>query len=157
MINIPTSEVPRYVKPKIRDRVINDLTNINEVIGFDKNRYDEYYINIESTKSKNRNECQYESHEKYVDIHIILEGIEIIETTSPVNLKKISPYDEMKDITFYQPLDDVWNTISICTPGTATIFYPYDAHRPLISYENVCRPIKKAIFKIKKEYLITGD
>lgn len=83
--------------------------------------------------TKPRERCQYESHKKYIDIQLIVDGKEIIEVSNSSSLDILIPYDNMKDVMFYkQPVNA--NSRLILNKGDIAIFYPFDAHMPCVSY-----------------------
>ena len=52
--------------------------------------------------SKEEKECMYEAHEKYIDVHYIMEGVERIATADVSSLQIKTPFSEQRDIGFYQ-------------------------------------------------------
>ena len=44
----------------------------------------------------------YEAHEKYIDVHYIMEGAERIATADVSSLQIMTPFSEERDIGFYQ-------------------------------------------------------
>ena len=44
----------------------------------------------------------YEAHQKYIDVHYIIEGVERIATADVSSLQIQTPFSEEKDIGFYQ-------------------------------------------------------
>lgn len=96
--------------------------------------------------SKERNECLFESHKKYIDIQFIVYGEEIIEVVNSKNLISAQEYDEEKDIVIYKAIKQA--SPIILKAGDLAIFYPQDAHMPCIRV-NICDKIIKAVVKLK--------
>lgn len=72
-------------------------------------------------------EGRYEAHEKYVDIHITLEGINFIRTAEKKNLKNATVYDEDGDFILGD-YDGKHYTDSYLGRGFFGIYFPEDAH-----------------------------
>lgn len=100
------------------------------------------FVIVESVAGRAREAAKLEVHRRYIDIQLVLEGTDemgwkaLADCTQPV-----SDYSEEKDIRFFYDAPATW----IATPpGAFCIFFPEDAHAPLVSNGN----IRKAIFKI---------
>lgn len=107
------------------------------------------FANPISLTSKPECECIFEAHQKYLDIHYILEGIEGISTASTSDLQIEKPYANKQDIAFYK--GDADGTYYL-TPGNFMICWPTDAHKVAIM-KNSPNKIKKIVCKIKADYL----
>ena len=93
-------------------------------------------------------ECPLEIHDSYIDIHVVLEGVETIGLKDRclcddqgLNVK----YKEEDDIAFLGD-DTPDNFLSLGADNLAIIF-PADAHAPLMGEGQ----IKKAVFKVMVE------
>lgn len=105
---------------------------------------DSLFVNVEEYITKDKSETRYESHKKYIDIQYIIEGEEVIGLTTPDNLEVTEPYTEEKDIAFYS--FDGGEYVK-ATPENFVIFFPEDAHRPLIKAEENSKA-KKIVVKV---------
>lgn len=76
--------------------------------------------------TKNREECFIESHKKYIDFQLILEGIEEMEYIDIDKLTVDMPYDETKDLITYEMLDNT--SRFVLEKADLAIFFPDDAH-----------------------------
>lgn len=104
----------------------------------------ELYYNIDEVST--RKDGDYEIHNKYIDIHILLDGEEeIIECSDIDGLESTIPYDEIKDIEFLK--GDRNSFFKLEKNSNFIIIFPNEPHKPLISSE--IKNIKKVIFKIK--------
>ncbi len=97
---------------------------------------------VEQVPGKTREMARLECHRKYIDIQLILDGIDemgwkpLADCYNPV-----SDYSAEKDIQFFHDAPAAW----IATPPDHfCIFFPEDAHAPLVSEG----PVRKVIFKI---------
>ena len=100
------------------------------------------FVIVENVAGRTREAAKLECHRRYIDIQLVLEGVDemgwkaLADCTQPVN-----DYSEEKDIQFFHDAPASW----IPTPPNAfCIFFPEDAHAPMVSSGN----IRKAIFKI---------
>ncbi|MGO4937956.1 YhcH/YjgK/YiaL family protein [Fundicoccus sp. Sow4_H7] len=87
---------------------------------------------------------EYEAHQKYLDIQILLEGNELLYWSPIEALTETVAYDENKDITFFTGPSD--HPFSI-TAGTAYVLFPWDGHK---AGRHIVTPMtyKKAVIKI---------
>ncbi|MBS6503027.1 MAG: YhcH/YjgK/YiaL family protein [Clostridium sp.] len=123
---------------------IEDMPNSTIVYEEDK-----IFANQISLTSKPEYECMFEAHKKYIDVHYILEGIEGISTSSINKLEVQTPYNNEKDIAFYN--GDADGTYYL-NPGDFMICWPNDAHKVAIM-KNSPSKIKKIVCKISIDYL----
>jgi biofilm protein TabA len=103
---------------------------------------DRLYVSIDHTEGRGRTGARLESHRRYIDIQLTLEGDEEIGWR-PLSVCRApaGPFDEPRDIRFYDDAPDSWVAVP---PGRFAIFFPDDAHAPL----GGTGLLKKAIFKI---------
>lgn len=108
---------------------------------------DVLFANPVTLNSKPEDQCIYEAHKKYIDLHYILEGIEGIATADTSSLKETIPYNSEKDIAFYTGEKDGQYFLK---PGQFMVCLPTDAHMVAIMKDSP-RTIKKIVVKIKVE------
>ena len=103
------------------------------------------YLDISEYDTVVEEEAVFEAHEKYADIHMTVEGIEVIGVSdiSKVNIKV--DYRE-KGADFLVVEGDVEHYMKL-TPGKALITLPGDAHKIKIAPEAPA-PVKKAVIKV---------
>jgi len=90
---------------------------------------------------------KWEAHQKFVDLQYIAKGKEKMGIGPMSKAKVLTPFDEKKDIGFYE-LEDADSKYIVAEPGTFLLFFPSDAHRPNIQIEG-CDAVKKIVFKVK--------
>ena len=95
--------------------------------------------------SKNKEDCFFESHKKYIDIQYIFEGEEIMEVEKLSNLQVTTAYKEDLDYAKYSQSKD--SSVLKIRENELAIFYPQDAHMPCIKI-NENEKVIKAVFKI---------
>ena len=106
------------------------------------------YVNIEEYNTKNIEVASFESHDKYIDIQLLLKGSENIYYASRDNLSVKVPYDETRDIVFYS--DGIQGYPYIKLDGTNfMMIYPHEAHAPQVSSGNLSQKVLKVVVKIK--------
>lgn len=104
------------------------------------------YINISETKGKTPNEAKLESHRQYIDIQMPLSGNETFGFKPTNNCSiPIAEFDTERDIIFYEDTPQEFFTL---TKGEFAIFFPEDAHAPLITD---CNKHLKLVVKVSVE------
>ncbi len=106
---------------------------------------EDVYANVTEAPSKEFAETQYEAHQNYSDIHLMISGKEKIGVTSLDGATVKTAYDATKDIGFWNKADD---KIYIAEPGTFFIFFPANAHRPTIKVQGQ-EVVRKIVIKIR--------
>lgn len=101
---------------------------------------DKFFYSILSYNTKPANECKLESHRKYIDIQIIVDGEESIEVVDISKLKVKECYDEEKDVIFWRNP----NRMAKCTlrAGDYIVLYPENAHRGAVTIKQTNRVLK---------------
>lgn len=119
----------------------------NNLESFEKGSYkidgDNLFVNIveyETTIEENR---FWEAHKKYLDIHLILLGKEIINVNFIDNMKQ----KDFVDKDDFLPLEGDKKSSIVLEKGDFLICYPSDGHMTGIKV-NDSENIKKAIFKV---------
>lgn len=79
-------------------------------------------------QAKPRPEGFFESHRKYIDVQVIVEGIEAMEVEDTSRLSIDQPYLEERDLIKYA--DTAAASLLLVRPGDAAIFFPADGHMP---------------------------
>ncbi|MCG6933160.1 MAG: YhcH/YjgK/YiaL family protein [Gallionella sp.] len=103
---------------------------------------DNLFAIVEHEEGRTRAEAKLECHRRYIDIQYVLEGVDEMGWKSLPDCRyPADDYDAGKDIRFFDDKPAAW----IATPpGHFCIFFPEDAHAPLVSNGF----IRKAVFKI---------
>ncbi len=103
------------------------------------------FVLEQSYISKNKEDCFFESHKKYIDIQYIFEGEEIMEVENIENLNVSKKYDE--DLDYAKYFQNKNSSSLKIKQNELAIFYPNDAHMPCIKIDENKKVIK-AVFKI---------
>lgn len=104
---------------------------------------DNVWANIVKAPLKKQEDARMEVHDKYIDIQICISGKETFGWIKrEACVKPVGEYNTEKDILFYEDKASILFTL---TDGEFAIFFPEDAHQPMIGEGE----IYKCIFKIK--------
>ena len=103
------------------------------------------YINVQEYMTKNLSECRFESHKKYVDIQMMIHGIEAIETADIDKLEIETEYSDENDVMFWKQKPNQMR--SIIVDGGYVILYPQNAHMPCVAVDKPIK-VKKLVAKV---------
>lgn len=87
----------------------------------------------------------YESHNQYIDLQIVVNGTEKMLWATLDKLKLIVPFQTGSDCAFYKG-EDVCPLV--ITANEFAVFFPHDGHKPGCRY-NDCTKVTKLVIKIK--------
>lgn len=114
----------------------NQQDGVYEIAGRD------IYITYTSGALRQPCEAMLEAHDRYIDIQIVLSGSETYGFAPRGALKTVSgESDPDRDLVFYT--DPIKNMVPVHA-GQFVIFFPSDAHAPLLGHGM----IRKAIIKV---------
>lgn len=145
MILSPLSQADRYagLHPRfpaafafLRQEGLADLTPGRYEIDGDK-----LFALITDGPGRSRDEGKLESHRAYIDIQYVAGGIdEMGWKSTPTCTQPQSEFDTAKDVVLY---DDTPDAYVATGPGSFAIFFPEDAHTPLLSDGNLHKVVMK--------------
>lgn len=106
---------------------------------------EQLFVIVEHVAGRTREAAKLECHRKYIDIQLVLEGKDEMGWKALSECREpVADYSAEKDICFFHDAPASW----IATPPDAfCIFFPEDAHAPLVSMGS----IRKVIFKVAVE------
>jgi len=89
------------------------------------------YAMVSKDTGQKKEDALLETHEKYIDIQLVLAGVDDIGW-KPKSLCKqpTGNYDPESDLQFFADQPNTWLSIE---SGEFAIFFPEDAHMPMIS------------------------
>ncbi len=108
---------------------------------------DRLFCNLVTFTSKPEEQCLYEAHRNYIDVHFIISGVERIATADIGSLTPANPYAPEKDIEFLTGSADGCYELK---PGRFMVCYPGDAHKVAMMKDEPAE-VRKIVFKIKME------
>lgn len=122
----------------------------NDLSELDLERYDidgdNLYVSVSEYLTKNEEDALYEAHRKYIDIQYVVSGREVIGIAPLAEKGAVEEsYDPVRDIEFFT-IDKVVNYEA--DPEKFFIFFPEDAHRPGLKY-NDNSLVRKIVVKLK--------
>ncbi|HIJ80025.1 MAG: YhcH/YjgK/YiaL family protein [Desulfobulbaceae bacterium] len=89
------------------------------------------YAMVAKEHGRKKDDALLESHVQYIDIQLVLAGVDEMGWKPKTRCKDSSgPYNQAEDIQFFADLPDAWLATR---SGEFAIFFPEDAHMPLIS------------------------
>ena len=89
-------------------------------------------------------ESFFEAHEKFLDIHMMLDGCERVEVAPPSALEQ---FDSIPANDFYAYRGEGHYKMTL-TPGDFLVVFPADAHK-IKMQANGPQTVSKAVFKVK--------
>ncbi len=104
---------------------------------------EDLYLSISEGNLRTKAEAPLEAHDRYIDVQLPIRGVETYGWSPRSRCKTTrAPFDKQKDIVFFEDIPEVYFSMQ---PGDFAIFFPEDAHAPMIG-EGM---IKKAILKMR--------
>jgi len=112
---------------------------------FDINGEQLFGIGLEYN-TKLAEECLWEAHQKYIDIHMILEGEEKIYINDISNTKLTKTYDKKDDYALFE--GEKKDSI-LLKSGEFLILYPNEVHKTSIISKHHPEKVNKIVFKLR--------
>lgn len=122
---------------RIREKGLENLCQLNS------DAFEDKKLNIVEFETVPATEKEWESHKKFIDVFIPIEGSEIVYHNFMSNLVE-GEYDAEKDLIVSEGPHASKITIH---PGDILILYPEDAHKPGIQVD-VPQKMVKAVVKV---------
>lgn len=98
---------------------------------------------VEDGAGRTRAEAQLECHRRYIDIQLVLAGVDEMGWKPLADcMTPATDYDAARDIRFFDDAPASWISTP---PGSFCLFFPDDAHAPLVSAGR----IRKVVLKIE--------
>lgn len=129
----------------LQDTIFNELSDgRHEIEGQD------LFVLVNSYETEDGWASKFEAHRRYIDIHLILEGEELIYWSHTHKLNPIGKYQVEKDLLLFQnPVDSEERSSALyLVKGFFALFFPWDAHKPNCSIQGP-RKVRKAVIKLR--------
>ena len=97
-------------------------------------------------ETKPRAEGFFESHRKYIDVQIVVEGEELIEVVETSRITVREPYVADRDLTLYRDAPAASELRLVA--GEAAIFFPMDVHMPTLRLRDGPVLVRKSVVKV---------
>ncbi len=92
---------------------------------------DRVYAIISIEDGRKKEDAELEIHKKYTDIQMVLSGTDEMGWKPAAScMLPTAEFDKESDIRFFKDIPDAWIPVK---PGYFVIFFPEDAHAPLIA------------------------
>ena len=102
---------------------------------------DSLFCLISKGPGKTRTEARLEAHRKYIDIQYIIAGSDEMGWKSIDDCSiQGEVYNEEKDIEFFGDVPTSWTKVPA---GSFTVFFPQDAHAPMVSDAEIHKVVMK--------------
>lgn len=105
------------------------------------------FANVDVYTTKLHKDCKLEAHKNYIDIQMLLDGVEELDYTAVEGLKVSEAYDENRDVMFFETPQKSLDTVILQGDKFAFI-YPHEAHQPQMAFEKQ-QEVKKVVVKIR--------
>lgn len=96
--------------------------------------------------TKKCSELFFESHQKYIDLQLILSGQEAVHVSHLSNLNISEDYNKEHDYFMYSNIDECSRIL--LQSNETCLLYPNDGHMPSISINNKPDVVHKIVMKI---------
>jgi YhcH/YjgK/YiaL family protein len=104
---------------------------------------DDLFCIIQRADGRSRAEAKLEAHQIYIDIQYLIGGSEEMGWSPLTACTQVDQvYDAERDIGFFKDEPQSWTQMK---PGDFTVFFPADAHAPMVSTGE----IHKAVVKVR--------
>ena len=131
---------------KKNENKILSLVNVSYDVG-----YNNIKMNLGKYFTKSENEKFWESHKKYLDVQIMINGTEKV-AINDIRDMGVKSFDEEKDLTILEG-DKAFDIIM--KTGDVLVFFPNDVHKPELNVSenddsgNIRKIVTKVVFKIE--------
>ncbi len=99
------------------------------------------YAIVSKGPGRGRREARLETHRKYIDIQYVVSGVDMMGWNPAEACRRpAGPFDAENDIGFYD--DDPVTWIAVHS-GSFAVFFPEDAHMPLLSAGEIHKIVVK--------------
>ncbi len=126
--------------------VVGEFMREQDAANIPTGRYelsDGCFVNVDEYET--RENYAFEAHRKYIDVQILVDGVEEFFCAELDKGQETIAYDEKKDIAFYSCKEGDFYTVGVL-PYHAIVLCPNDLHAPCNS--KVVRKNRKLVFKI---------
>ncbi|MCJ2163152.1 MULTISPECIES: YhcH/YjgK/YiaL family protein [unclassified Pseudodesulfovibrio] len=102
---------------------------------------DRLYAVVAKGPGRKVEDARIETHDQYIDIQFVLKGTDSMGWKPRRDLgPKTDASDPRSDVAFYADAPTVWTEV---TPGMFAVYFPEDAHMPMISDGELHKVIMK--------------
>lgn len=95
--------------------------------------------------TKDREDCFFESHKKYIDLQLLIQGEELMEYSEIEKLLIKTKYDELTDFVIYNTPEKHNTSKILLEKHDMAIYFPNDGHMGLSKSINISKVFKTVI------------
>ena len=106
---------------------------------------DRMYATIVQDKTRDPATAQFEAHRKYIDLHYLVRGREMIGSAPSASLREMKPYTPETEAALYERPQKYQRLI--LKPGEFAVFFPGQAHMPGC-FTDKSEEIRKVVVKV---------
>ena len=104
---------------------------------------DRIYAMVSKEPGRRKEDALLETHRKYIDIQLVLAGTDTMGWKPwPSCNQPTGEYDQKADIQFFADNPDAWVSVE---SGAFAVFFPEDAHVPLIAPGQIHKVVVKVL------------
>ena len=96
--------------------------------------------------TKARADGFFESHQKYIDVQVIIEGEETMEVVDAARIAVKEAYNAERDVTLYGDAEGA--TLARLRAGEVAVFFPVDVHMPGLRTQAAAGVVRKTVVKV---------
>jgi biofilm protein TabA len=97
-------------------------------------------------ETKPRAKGFFESHQKFIDLQLVVDGEELMEVIDLSRIAVREAYNPERDLVLFGDAPDASHLR--VTAGLATIFFPADVHMPTLQLRGAAALVRKTVVKI---------
>lgn len=150
MIYAPLAKLKEYRMIPYLDAMLKFMAE-HDLMVLPKGEHDivgrELFLRVFRYEPREAATAKFETHKVYGDVHIVLKGVENIQTVRYELLVPVTEYDEAKDIQFFTASQDVSDII--VGENEFAYFAAGESHKPMCKARELSEPIAKFVFKVK--------
>ncbi|MBI5769974.1 MAG: YhcH/YjgK/YiaL family protein [Verrucomicrobia bacterium] len=88
----------------------------------------------------------FESHRKFIDVQVVVEGEEAMEIADVSRMTVKQPYNEKRDLIIYE--DNTEASLLRVHAGQVAVFFPNDVHMPTLRVRAAAVNVRKCVVKV---------
>ncbi len=102
---------------------------------------DRLYALVSRGPGRGRREARLETHARYIDVQYVISGIDMMGWKPASACRRATgPFDPEKDVGFFEDDPETWIAVH---SGSFAVFFPEDAHMPLLSAGEIHKIVVK--------------
>lgn len=106
---------------------------------------DRLFCIVAKDTGRTRAEAKLEAHRKYIDIQYVIRGLEETGWRPTATCDSVDQaYDMNDDIGFFKDEPQTWTKVPA---GSFTIFFPEDAHAPMVGDQQIHKIVLKVLLE----------